>query len=228
MSVTTEGPHAELASADRSRTPWLVPGGLALALLGLIGGLMLGRGMTGAGSERVTDEVSVGFARDMSVHHARAVQMSEIVHRRSADPALNYMAFDILSTQQGQLGIMSGWLELWDQSQSGRAAPMAWMGHDGPMPGMATAAEIAELDTLSVAEMEERYLRLMIRHHRGAVPMADAAADAADSAALALLADKMSAGQQSEIDAMQDMLRQRDLAPEPEDTGEGHDPAHPG
>lgn len=225
MKATTDRPHAEPTCADRAPTRWLVPGE---PTLGLVGGLLLGRGMNGAGPERSTDEVSVGFAQDMSVHHAQAVQMSEIVHRRSTDPVLNYMAFDLLSTQQGQLGIMSGWLELWDQSQSGSAAPMAWMGHDGPMPGMATAAEIAELDTLPVAEMEERYLRLMIRHHRGAVPMADAAADGADSAALALLAEKMSTGQQSEIDTMQDMLHQRGLAPEPEEPSEDHGPAHSG
>ena len=187
----------------------------ALAVvLALAAGLVLGRGMGASGAPRVTDPVSVGFLRDMSVHHAQAVRMSEIAHRRSSDPALNYLAFDILSTQQGQIGMMSGWLDLWQQTSSGSAEPMEWMGHAGAMPGMATGEQIAELDTLPVAEMEERWLRLMIRHHRGAVPMAEAAARRADSPEVAGLAADMSAGQQSEIDAMQDMLRARALAPE--------------
>ena len=135
------------------------------------------------------------------------------------------MAFDILSTQQGQIGIMSGWLELWGQSQTSVGQPMAWMDHERPMPGMATPQEVGELGTLPVAAMEERWLRLMVRHHRGAIPMADAAAADADSKQIARLAAQMSAGQQSEIDAMQALLRQRGLPPEPESAsrhGAGH------
>ncbi len=72
--------------------------------------------MSAHGPERVTDAVSLGFVRDMSAHHAQAVRMSEIAHRRSDDPDLSYLAFDILSTQQGQIGIMTGWPDLWQQS----------------------------------------------------------------------------------------------------------------
>lgn len=220
-------PHHHDDAGGRGLPSWLVPAGLALVTAGLVGGLVLGNGMAGAGTPRVTDRVSVGFVRDMSTHHAQAVQMSEIAHRRSADPALNYLAFDILSTQQGQIGIMSGWLDLWDQAQSGASGEqMTWMGHTGPMPGMATRDAIDELNTLPVAEMEEQWLRLMIRHHRGAVPMADIAAADAGSPDVALLAQQMSDSQQSEIDAMQDMLRLRGRAPEPDDAAGGHSEGH--
>lgn len=207
--------HDDVDAPRAHPSAWLLPAGLALALAALVGGLLLGRAMVASDAVRVTDEVSLGFARDMSTHHAQAVQMSEVVHRRSTDPLLSYLAFDILSTQQGQIGIMSGWLDLWDQNKSGSGEPMAWMGHDGSMPGMATRAEVAELDALPVPAMEEQFLRLMIRHHRGAVPMADAAAAGADSPDVALLARAMSAGQQSEIDSMQDLLRRRGFEPEP-------------
>lgn len=208
-----QGPGDTGVSTSRGRA-WLIPAGLALTLFGLLGGLALGRGLGGDDPQRVTDAVSLGFARDMGIHHAQAVQMSEIVHRRTPDPELTYLAFDILSTQQGQIGIMSGWLELWGQSQRSSEPQMAWMGHQGPMPGMASQSEVQELATMPVAAMEERFLRLMIRHHRGAVPMADAAAQGADSPEIAGFATKMSAGQQSEIDLMQDLLRQRGLGPE--------------
>ncbi len=120
---------------------------------------------------------------------------------------------------------MTGWLDLWQQSQRGAAEPMAWMGHEGPMPGMATDAEIEQLNTLPVAQMEERWLRLMIRHQRGAVPMAGTAAEQADSAQTAELAAKMSAGQQSEIDLMRRLLVERGLAREPEGNATGDEPA---
>jgi uncharacterized protein (DUF305 family) len=214
-----DGPEA--TGARRSRA-WLVPGGLALVTAALLAGLLLGRGTAADGPQRVTDAVSLGFVRDMSTHHAQAVRMSEVAHRRSTDPELTYLAFDILSTQQGQIGIMTGWLDLWEQSQSADAEPMAWMGHAGPMPGMATDAELAALDALPVAQMEEQWLRLMIRHHRGAVPMADAAAEQATSPQTARFAASMSTGQQSEIDLMQRLLADRGLPPEGEDPTAGH------
>jgi uncharacterized protein (DUF305 family) len=230
MSSSTAVPdnhHGSATPARRGLPAWLVPAGLALTVLGLIGGLLLGRGMAAAdGAERVTDPASLGFVRDMSVHHAQAVRISEIAHRRSTDPKLNYLAFDILSTQQGQIGIMNGWMELWRQTPGGSDEPMAWMDHAGPMPGMATDDEIAELNTLPLPEMEEQFLRLMIRHHRGAVPMADAAADQATSPEVAAIARQMSAGQQSEVDLMQSMLADRGLAPEPDSTAPTHGAGH--
>jgi uncharacterized protein (DUF305 family) len=210
---------------------WLLPAGLALATAGLVGGLLLGQGMVEQDIVPVTDATSLGFVRDMSTHHAQAVRMSEIAHRRSTDPDLNYLAFDILSTQQGQIGIMSGWLQLWEQPSSGDAPTMAWMGHTGPMPGMASDAEITQLDDLPVPQMEEQFLRLMIRHHRGAVPMAAAAASGAASPEVKLIAEQMRDGQQSEVDLMQSMLAARGAAPEPDSTtaehgaGSGHSPA---
>lgn len=228
--MTAPDAHDDQHDTRQGLPGWLLPAGLALAVLGLLGGLLLGNGMTADGTEPVTDPVSLGFVRDMSVHHAQAVQMSEIVHRRSPDPKINYLAFDILSTQQGQIGIMSGWLELWQQPPGGSDPAMAWMGHTGPMPGMATKDEIAQLNTLPVAEMEERFLRLMIQHHRGAVPMADAAADRATSREVAGFASAMSAGQQSEVDLMQSMLAERGHPAEPENatTVHGSGGAHTG
>jgi uncharacterized protein (DUF305 family) len=225
-AATRDNLDGSAIPARRGLPAWLVPAGLGLAVLGLLGGLLLGRGMAAEGAERVTDPVSLGFVRDMSVHHAQAVRMSEIAHRRSTDPKLNYLAFDILSTQQGQIGIMNGWMELWRQTPGGQDEPMAWMGHAGPMPGMATDDEIAELNTLPLPQMEEQFLRLMIRHHRGAVPMADAAADQATSPEVAAIASKMSAGQQSEVDLMQSMLADRGLAPGPDAGGSGHGTGH--
>lgn len=204
---------------------WLVPA-LAFAVVALVGGLLLGRGTVAQDVPRATDPVSLGFVRDMSVHHAQAVAMSAVAHRRSADPELGYVAFDILSTQQAQIGIMSGWLELWQQPPGGSDAAMAWRGHTGPMPGMAAPEEIAALDRLPVPEMEEQFLRLMVRHHLGAVPMADAAASRAASAPVAALAKTMSLGQQSEVDSMQRMLVARGHAPEP--TAVPHSGAHAG
>ena len=193
-------------------------------VLALAAGLLLGRGLS-EGPAPVEDPVSIGFAQDMKVHHAQAVEMSAVLHRRSADPDLAFLALDILTTQQGQIGIMSGWLDLWGATQTSTSEPMAWMeGHEGGMPGMATREQIAALERMPVAQMEEQFLRLMIEHHRGAVPMAAYAAEHADRPELAQLAHGMERGQASEIDLMQDLLVARGHAQQPagEDPHAGH------
>jgi uncharacterized protein (DUF305 family) len=93
---------------------------------------------------------------------------------------------------------------------------MTWMGaeHAGSMPGMATDEEVAALGTLPVPQMEEQYLRLMIRHHWGAVPMAERAAAEATSLEIRRLARGMEQGQTAEVDLMQHMLAARGVAPE--------------
>ena len=206
MTTTLEEPQAPPAGA-RTRTRWPVLA-LAVALVALVAGLLLGRGMT-TGVDDVADPVSIGFLQDMKVHHAQAVEMSEVLHRRTADPELGYLAFDVMTTQQGQIGIMTGWLDLWGERQSASEPVMAWMGHDGPMPGLATDDQVAALDTMPVAEMELEFLRLMLDHHRGALDMAKAAADHAESPDVAALAHGMHTGQSAEIALMERMLVER-------------------
>ena len=216
MTVADTTVDTTEATQEPARRNWQLPAGLGIALVALLGGLLLGRGMATVDSPDVTDEVSVGFLRDMKVHHAQAVRMSEILHRRSTDPQLSYLAFDILSTQQGQIGIMTGWLDLSREHQSASGPTMAWMGHSGPMPGMATDEQIEQLDTLPLPHAEEQFLRLMIEHHRGALDMAQYAADHADSDDVARLAQGMYDGQASEIDLMQDLLAARGAAAAPD------------
>lgn len=213
-SVDVRAPERDAAPASAGRPAWhLLLAGL-LVLLALAGGLALGRGTAG-GVERIVDPVDIGFAWDMKVHHAQAVEMSAVLHRRSDDPEVQALALDIMTTQQGQIGIMSGWLDLWGHTQTSTGPAMAWMGHDGEMPGMASGGEIAALETLPPGELEEEFLRLMVRHHLGAVPMAAFAADRGTSPDLVRLASGMESGQALEIELMQDMLVARGHAPEP-------------
>src|SRR5918999_4944001 len=123
-----------------------------------------------------------GFARDMSVHHAQAVEMAEIVRDKTESEEVRIMAADMALTQQGQIGRMQGWLEVWNLPATGAEPAMAWMGHptEGRMPGMASPEEIERLRNASPEEADELFLQLMIRHHRAAVPMAGAVVGGTD------------------------------------------------
>ncbi len=217
MTTTAERSSSVEVPARRPIAWWPLLAGL-LVVLALGGGLLLGRGMT-SGVERIDNPVDVGFAQDMKIHHAQAAEMSAIVHARSSDPDVSYLALDILTTQQAQIGMMSGWLDLWRQTQTSTRPVMSWMGHAGPMEGMATDEEIAALKTLPVKQMEEQFLRLMIRHHAGALPMAAYEVERGESPELVGLARGMEQGQTAEIDQMQTMLMERGWKMEP---GFGH------
>lgn len=158
-----------------------------------------------------------GFARDMAVHHAQAVEMGEAIRFRTADPELRALATDIVLSQQAQIGQLTGWLEAWGLPATGRRPAMAWMGHPGGgrMPGMATPAEVASLSQVPPAEAEILFLHAMIRHHQGGVAMAEGLLARSGRTEVRRLAEKIVAGQQSEIEAMAGLLRTRGVQPPP-------------
>ncbi len=96
------------------------------------------------------DPPEVGFTRDMIVHHGQAVQMAEIIRNKTESDDIRLLASDISLGQQGQIGIMQGWLQVWGLPASGSEPAMAWMGHPtrGLMPGIATPDEIDRLGKL--------------------------------------------------------------------------------
>lgn len=164
--------------------------------------------------------VDVGFAQDMSVHHAQAVTMAGLVLDRSDDDTIRTLASDIMLTQQAQIGQMHGWLDLWDQPKTTVGPRMAWMskdgiGMEGRMPGMATPQELDHLRGVDGVDAEWLFLELMIDHHSAGVTMAAAAAAEASSSDVRRLAEAMVAGQQAEIDLMVELLRERDGASGP-------------
>jgi uncharacterized protein (DUF305 family) len=149
----------------------------------------------------------------MMRHHAQAVEMAMIVYARTDDPVLSYIAYDIATTQQAQIGIMTGWLDGWGLPTTSLEPAMAWMGHPtkGPMPGMATKEEVDSLRDLPVDQMEAQFLRLMIGHHQGGVLMAAAAEELSGSDQTRDLAAGIATAQQAEIDQFQQMLEERGL-----------------
>lgn len=199
----------------------------ALVLLLLAGAVGVVLGQRTAADRTLSDPVSIGFARDMQAHHAQAVAMSAPLHRRSRDPEVSDLAFDILTTQQGQIGVMDGWLDLTDPDAVD-GETMAWMGpgHATRMPGMATEAEVAALQTLPIAEATEQYLRLMVRHHAGALPMALHAARNAEHPDVRLLAKNVHDGQAAEIAVLRRMLVERGHPDEPLPGGTGRAQEH--
>ena len=164
------------------------------------------------------DSAEAGFARDMMVHHAQAVEMAEILRDRTESEEMRTLAADISLTQQAQIGQMQGWLAVWGLPATGVEPAMSWMGHptSGRMPGMASPEEIEELRQAPPEDADVRFLQLMIPHHQAALPMAEAVLERTDREQVERLAGAITASQQAEIEAMQDLLRNRGATVEEE------------
>ena len=238
MTTHTDSPPGAVEAPGRTGTAkqlrdllLVLLAGLALLVAGTAGHALAG---LGRGSTPASDSAEAGFARDMAVHHAQAVQMSALVRDATDDPAIRYLAYDVLTAQQAQIGMMSGWLADWGLTQTdGTQARMAWMsgagsGHHGPadgpgaahaevlpdgrMPGMASKADLDRLEQARGRDAEVLYLQLMVVHHRGGLDMAAAGVDLADRESVRTLAQSIVDSQTADIDAMQDLLRERGAA----------------
>jgi len=154
------------------------------------------------------DSAEAGFARDMIVHHAQAVQMAEIIRDKTKSDSMRLLAADISLTQQAQIGIMQGWLQAWGLPITGSEPAMAWMGHPthGLMSGMATPDEIDRLYTLPPDRADVLFLRLMISHHEAAIPMTQAVLKRTDEPEVSQLATSIIGSQRAEIENMKAMV----------------------
>ncbi|OJV92196.1 MAG: hypothetical protein BGO39_09590 [Chloroflexi bacterium 54-19] len=153
-----------------------------------------------------SDSPEINFARDMSDHHAQAVDMAVKIRDRTTDPDLRIFALDIILTQQNQIGQMQGWLTVWQYPLAGAKSMMS---NHGQMMGMATVEQVYALDTLPVAEAEIAFLQLMIRHHQGGVAMARTVLNQTTRPEVTRLANSIVVGQQSEITYMKELLQKR-------------------
>jgi uncharacterized protein (DUF305 family) len=157
------------------------------------------------------DSLEAGFARDMMVHHDQAVAMALLNRDRTDDPVMRSIATDIILTQQNQIGQMLGWLNLWGLPATGQQPAMSWMGHPttGPMPGMATPEEMANLERLSGEAADVAFLRMMIRHHEGGLNMAEEALNRSGIRAVRDLARQIVTAQEIEIANMEALLAEK-------------------
>lgn len=202
---------AESETTDESRSFPLLLWVIVPVVLALIAGAVIGALIAGGDDDPSDGSVDAGFLRDMSIHHAQAVRMAGYVYRMTEDEEIRVLAYDILTTQQGQIGIMTGWLDAWGLSTTSPEGPMTWMGHEmsGPMPGLASDEEIAHLESLSGADLDREFLRLMIVHHQGGISMAEAAVDRAGTAQVKDFANAVIEMQSGENAYMSELLAAR-------------------
>jgi uncharacterized protein (DUF305 family) len=192
--------------------------GTAVLLVGVLIGLGIGwlvPRLTTPGD----DSAEAGFARDMSGHHAQAVEMAMLAYRNGENPGVRQLGYDIATAQQGQIGAMQTWLRDWGLGPTGSRARMAWMPEgeqaleNGLMPGMATPDQMERLRQAKGREFDVLFCQLMLRHHLGGIHMVDGVLAQTSDDEVRRVAEQMKVGQTKEITVLQNLLTDLNAKP---------------
>ena len=154
----------------------------------------------------------VDFLSGMISHHAQAILIANWAPTHDASAALRTLCARIIVSQRDEIVTMERWLR-----EHGEPVPpedptglrMPGMDHPMPMPGMLTAAQLAQLDSARGGDFDRLFLTFMIQHHRGALTMVSELLDRPNSArdgVVFQIASDINADQTVEIARMTRML----------------------
>ncbi len=161
------------------------------------------------------DEADVAFVQGMIPHHRQAVDMSEMVIDGGSDPDVVALAEQIKNAQAPEIDQMTGWLEEWGVTTDDGESDGHGMHDDGDAvmegevmegTGMMSDEEMDDMASMSGSDLESMFLRMMIRHHEGAIEMARTELEDGSNADALALAQAIIDTQQAEIDQMNSML----------------------
>lgn len=161
-----------------------------------------------------TSPSDIEFMKGMIMHHAQAVEMTDLIESRTENKNIRLLGGRISHSQIDEMRFMKRWLELRGESTEMKRTGVH--GHnaspdDSPMlmPGMLTAEEMKRLREAKGAEFDTLFLKGMIQHHNGALIMVKQLFDSPGSgqdAELFNFATDVDSGQRAEINTMRTLL----------------------
>ena len=134
------------------------------------------------------------FAEMMIPHHEQAIEMSELAFANTTNPDVLALAEQISGAQEPEIELMKSW------------PGVNSMGHAGhTMAGMLDEKEMEMLRNSTGADFDRLFLEGMIKHHEGAIEMAEMIIDSANPE-VAELGSSITASQKAEIKEMKALL----------------------
>ncbi len=146
------------------------------------------------------------FLQMMIPHHEQAVVMSALAPSRTQNAAVLKLAKQIEAAQGPEIAEMKSWLTAWNEPLT--ISDMGGMAHGGgsEMPGMMKPEQMTALEKAKGAAFDKLYLQDMIKHHEGAVMMAQQELDSGENPQVKALAQTIIDAQTKEISEMKQML----------------------
>ena len=158
---------------------------------------------TAPASQGQHNAADVAFAKGMIPHHRQAVEMADLAPERARSAEVKKLAADIKKAQDPEIRTLSGWLASWGEEVPAEGA----MDHSTHgMDGMMTAEEMAELENASGKAFDTAFMQMMIKHHEGAVEMAETEQADGAYAPAKKMATEIIASQSAEIEQMNKLL----------------------
>jgi uncharacterized protein (DUF305 family) len=139
----------------------------------------------------ITDEKV--FIREMIPHHQEAMDTSKVVLAQTQDPELKKFTQDVIDAQTREVTQMKGWLKDWfNEEYAGNSKYMPMMGDLSKFEGKA---------------LDKMYVEGMIRHHQGAIDMAQKVLTLNPRPEIKKMADDIISVQQTEVTTLQQWLK---------------------
>jgi uncharacterized protein (DUF305 family) len=169
-------------------THWLVTFAAALTLWTGIAGA------AAPAADKATARYEIRFMEEMIDHHTMAVHMGEMCLEKATHSELLATCQQIVTTQMQEIEVMQMWLRDW---YGVTYTPEMTQGHNNMMERMAD---------MTAEEFEVMFLKMMIRHHWGAVVKASTCVDRASHDELVALCEDIIIAQSAEIEQMRTWL----------------------
>lgn len=154
----------------------------------------------------------VEFMQGMIMHHAQAVEMTDMIESRTENKDIRLLGKRISQSQSDEIDFMRRWLAVRGEMQempNTHQHGMHGSGHEMLMPGMLTQKQMEALRKAKGAEFDRLFLTGMIQHHKGALVMVKdlfESPGAGQDAELFNFATDVDSGQRAEIKSMETIL----------------------
>jgi uncharacterized protein (DUF305 family) len=145
-----------------------------------------------ANSKYSADDIT--FAEQMIPHHEQAIEMSEIALLNTTNPGVLQLAQEIKDAQSPEIEIMKSWDGVKASTHSVHL-----------MDGMLSEGEISDLRDAKGNKFDLLFFRGMIKHHEGAIAMAQVVMNSKNKAVADLAASIINA-QELEISTIKELL----------------------
>ena len=165
--------------------------------LAIFSALLLAGCATATQSNSEYSSEDIAFAEMMIPHHEQAIEMSEIALLNTTNPDVLQLAQEIKDAQSPEIDLMKSWDGVKASTHAGHM-----------MDGMLSESELSELREAKGKAFDVLFLNGMIKHHEGAIAMAEEVVDSANKA-VADLSASIIAAQKLEIEKMNELLRKQ-------------------
>jgi uncharacterized protein (DUF305 family) len=160
----------------------------------LVGALLLTGCAASSPSNSDYSADDIAFAEQMIPHHEQAIEMSEIALLNTTNPEILQIAQQIKDAQSPEIELMKSWTGVKASTHSGHL-----------MEGMLSQSELSELRAAQGKDFDRLFLQGMIKHHEGAIVMAQDVANSKNQD-VASLSASIIAAQKLEIATMEELL----------------------